>query len=132
MNECPQCGTIVANPLKTWSLVGRPSKKGERFKLTMGLYECLECERKFRVVLGREKITIKGLIKEIEGVEKGLTKTLGRLREKIEKLRNEKSALLAEIEKLKKTGEEKTIALEEETTELRKELESLKELLGRL
>lgn len=131
MTECPHCGTIVTNLLKTWSLIGRPSKKGERFKLTMGLYECSECERKFRVVLGREKITIKGLIKEIRGIEKGLAQTLGSLREKIEKMGNEKTDLLAEIEKLKKTGEEKTSALEEEIATLKKEIEELEELLGR-
>ncbi len=132
MTECPKCGTIIVNPLKTWSLVGRPSKKGERFKLTMGLIQCSDCERKFRVVLGREKITIKGLIKEVEGIEKGLKQTLGSLREKIEKLGNEKTHLLAEIDNLKKVGVEKTSALEGEIVSLRKEIESLKELLGRL
>ena len=132
MAECPKCGTYVANPLKTWSMVGRPSKTGERFKLTIGLYECPGCERKFRVVLGKERITVKGMIEEIKGIEKGLMQTLTNLREKIEKLEGEKADFLAEIEKLRKAGEEKASALEKEVATLRKEVKSMKELLGSL
>jgi len=130
--ECPKCGIEVVNPVKTWSMVGRPSKTGERFKLTIGLYECPRCERKFRVVLGKEKITFKGMIEEIKGIEKGFMQTLRNLREKIEKLETEKTDLLAEIEKLRKAGEEKASALEEEIATLREEVKSLKELLGSL
>ncbi len=132
MAECPTCGTEVASPLKTWSMVGRPSKTGERFKLTLGLFKCPRCERKFRAVLGKERITIKGVIEEIKGIEKGLMQTLRSLREKIEKLESEKADLLAEIEKLRKAGEEKASALETEVATLRKEVESLRTLLGDL
>ena len=132
MSECPRCGTEVASPLKTWSMVGRPSKAGERFKLTLGLFNCPKCERRFRAVLGKERITIKGIVREIEVIEKGLVQTLGSLREKIEKLKIEKVDLLAEIEKLRKVGEKKAGALEEEVATLRKELKSLKEVLGDL
>jgi len=113
-------------------MVGRPSKTGERFKLTLGLFKCPRCERRFRAVLGKERITIKAIIKEIKGIEKGLMQTLGSLREKIEKLESEKADLLVEIEKFRKVGEEKAIVLEEEIATLRKEVESLKELLGDL
>ena len=132
MSECPKCGTEVASPLKTWSMVGRPSKTGERFKLTLGLFKCPRCERRFRAVLGKERITIKGIVREIKGIEKGLVQTLGSLREKIEKLEIEKADFLAEIEKLRKVGEKKASALEEEVATLRKEVKSLKELLGDL
>jgi predicted nucleic acid-binding Zn-ribbon protein len=54
------------------------------------------------------------------------------LREKIEKLESEKADLLEEIEKLRKVGEEKASALEEEVATLRKEVESLRTLLGDL
>jgi len=111
-------------------MIGRPSKTGERFKLTLGLFECPRCERRFRAVLGREGITIKGIIEEIKGIEKGLMQTSGNLREKIEKLETEKADLLAEIEKLRGAGEEKASALEKEVSALRKEVESLKKLLG--
>ena len=132
MAECPKCGTEVANPVKTWSMVGRPSRTGERFKLTIGLYECPRCERKFRVVLGKERITVKGVIEEIKGIKKGLMRTLRNLREKIEKLESEKADLLGKIEKLRKAGEERASALETEIATLREEVESMKELLGDL
>ena len=132
MAECPKCGIEVVNPVKTWSMVGKPSKTGERFKLTIGLYECPRCERKFRVVVGKERITIKGVIEEIKGIEKGLMRTLRNLREKIEKLESEKAGLLAEVEKLRKVGEERASALETEVATLRKEVKSLKKLLGDL
>ena len=132
MVECPACGTKVDNPLKTWSLVGKTSKMGERFKLTLGLFRCSICEKRFRVVLGKERITIKGIIEEIKGVEKGLMQTSRSLRERIEKLESEKANLLEEIDKLRKVGEEKASALEEEIATLRKEVESLRELLGDL
>jgi uncharacterized Zn finger protein (UPF0148 family) len=111
-------------------MVGRPSKTGERFKLTLGLFKCPRCEKRFRAVLGKERITIKGIVREIKGIEKGLVQTLGSLREKIEKLKIEKADFLAEIEKLRKVGEKKASALETEVATLRKEVGSLKELLG--
>jgi len=130
--ECPECGTEVPDSLKTWSMVGRPSGKGERFKLTIGLYECPRCERKFRVVVGKERITIKGVIEEIKGIGEGLMQTLRNVRERIEKLESERADLLAEIEKFRKAGEEKASALEREVATLRKEVKLMKELLGDL
>jgi len=37
-------------------MAGRPSKAGERFKLTVALHECPRCKAKFRVVVGKEKV----------------------------------------------------------------------------
>jgi uncharacterized Zn finger protein (UPF0148 family) len=130
--ECPKCGAEVTDPLKTWSMVGKPSKTGERFKLVLGLFKCPNCEKRFRAVLEKEKLTVTGIISEIKGIERGFVQTLGSLREKIEKLESEKTGLLEEIEKLRKVGEEKASALEEEIGTLRKEVESLKKLLGDL
>ena len=134
MSVCPKCGTEVTKPTKTWSMVGRPSKKGEQFKLTLGLFICPECEKRFRKVVGKEKerITLKGAVEEIKGINKGLVQTLGDLREKIEKLKTERVELLKEIEELKRAGEEKANTLEEEVAELREEVETLKEMLGDL
>lgn len=134
MPVCPRCGTDVAKPTKTWSMVGRPSKKGKRFKLTLGLFICPECEKRFQKVVGKEKerITLKGMVKEIEVINKGLVQTLGDLREKIEKLKTERSELLKQIEELKRAGEEKASTLEEQVAELREEVETLKEMLGDL
>ena len=115
-------------------MVGRPSKKGERFKLTLGLFICPECEGRFRKVVGKEKerITLKGVVKEIKGINKGLVQTLGDLSEKIEKLKTDRSELLKEIEELKRAGQEKADALQEEVASLREEVETLKEMLGDL
>lgn len=132
MSVCPRCGTEVTKPTKTWSMVGRPSKRGERFKLTLGLFTCPRCEKSFRKVLGKEKerVTLKGMVKEIKGIERRLVQTLGDLKGKIEKLKGERAELLEEIEELKRAGEEKASTLEKEVASLREEVESLKEMLG--
>ncbi len=55
--SCPACR--VANiPVKTWKMAGRPSKKGERFQLTIGHYRCHECGKTFRKVLAKKKIKL--------------------------------------------------------------------------
>jgi DNA repair exonuclease SbcCD ATPase subunit len=130
VGECPICGTEVATSLKTWFMVGRPSKTGERFKLTLGWFKCPICERGFRAIIKKEKATIEGTVEEIRGIEKGLVQTLRSLRGKIEKLEIKKAEFLAEIEKLKKTGEERANVLEKEIVTLRAEVESLKNVLG--
>ncbi|HDQ05710.1 MAG TPA: hypothetical protein ENN36_03175 [Candidatus Bathyarchaeota archaeon] len=134
MSVCPRCGTEVTTPTKTWSMVGRPSKTGERFKLTLGLFTCPNCKKRFRKVLGKEKegVTLKGMVKEIKGIERRLVQTLGDLREKIEKLKSERTELLEEIESLKRAGENKVSTLEKEVVSLREEVESLKEMLSDL
>ena len=134
MSVCPRCGTEVTEPTKTWSMVGRPSKKGEQFKLTLGLFTCPECEKRFRKVMGKEKerVSLKGMVKEIKGIERRLVQTLGDLREKLEKLKSERAELLEEIEELKRAGEDKAGTLEKEVASLREEVESLKEMLGDL
>ena len=83
-------------------MIGRPSKTNERFKLTLGIFTCPRCERKFRAVVGKEKerVTLKGMINEIKDIEQGLVQTLGDLKEKIEKLKGERAELLEAIERL--------------------------------
>jgi len=84
--------------------------------------------------LGKEKegVTLKGMVKEIKGIERRLVQTLGDLREKIEKLKSERTELLEEIESLKRAGENKVSTLEKEVVSLREEVESLKEMLSDL
>jgi len=53
--ECPKCGTQT-NPLKTWKMTGKPSKVGEKLRLTVGLYKCNNCKKTFRKVVEKEKI----------------------------------------------------------------------------
>ena len=132
MTDCPRCGTKVYIPTKTWSMVGRPSRTGERFKLTLGLYKCPNCKKGFREVLGKEKerITIEGMVTEIKVIERRLVNTLRDLKDKIEKLKLQRSELLDEIEGLKKAGEEKANKLEKEVASLREEVNDLKEMLS--
>jgi predicted nucleic acid-binding Zn-ribbon protein len=124
LSVCSRCGTEVT----------KPSKTGEQIKLTLGLFVCPECERRFQTFVEKEKerITLKGIVEEIKGVEKGLVHTLGDLREKIEKLKDERAELLEEIEELRRAGKEKASTLEEEVSSLREEVEALKEMLSDL
>jgi predicted nucleic acid-binding Zn-ribbon protein len=100
----------------------------------LGLFVCPECQKRFRKVIEKkkERITFKGTLEKIKGINKRLVQTLGDLREKIEKLKTERSELLKEIEELKKAGQEKANMLEEEVAPLREEVETLKEMLDDL
>jgi DNA repair exonuclease SbcCD ATPase subunit len=131
LSVCPTCGTTVTEPTKTWSMVGKPSRQGERFTLTLGLFTCPQCEKKFMRVVEKEqeRVSLKGAAKEIKGIERRLEQTLGDLKEKLEKLKSERTGLLEEIENLKRAGEKKVNTLEEEVASLREEMESLKEML---
>ena len=132
MSECPECRSWVNNPNKTWSMIGNPSNNGERFKLTLGIFNCPSCDRKFRAVVKKERITLSGIVREIKMIEKGLGQTLSDLRKKIDELKNERAELLKEIENLKIVGEKKTEILEKEVASLREELIDLKETLEEL
>lgn len=131
MAKCPRCGTEVFDLVKSWSMTGKPSKTGERLKLTIGLYACPECNKKFRVALEKEKLTIKNMADKIKGIGEGLTQTLRNLKERIKTLEKEKADLLEEIHELKKVAEEKIENLEGEVGTLRKEAKALKDLLGK-
>ncbi|PVX26067.1 MAG: hypothetical protein CW691_02560 [Candidatus Bathyarchaeum sp.] len=130
MSVCPRCGINVEYPAKKWSMIDGSSKTGKQFKLTLGFFMCPECEKRFLKVLGKKKEgNLKGTIEEIKGIERGLSQMMGDLKEKIEKLKNERIELLEEIEELKRAGETKASTLEEEIASLREEVESLKEML---
>lgn len=132
MPVCPECETEVTHPTKTWFLVGRPTNKSDQFKLSLEIFTCPRCGKKFRDVVrkGKERITLKVMVKEIKGIERRLVQTLGVLREKIEKLKDERAELLENIKKLKKAGEQKINKLEKEIALLREEIEYSKETLG--
>ena len=53
--ECPECETKSV-PTKTWEMTGRPSKSGERLRLTIGLYKCPNCNKTFRNAIKKEKV----------------------------------------------------------------------------
>lgn len=56
MPKCPKCGTEVHNPKKQWKMAGRPDKQGKRTQLEIGLFNCPNCDKPFRVVLNKKKI----------------------------------------------------------------------------
>jgi uncharacterized Zn finger protein (UPF0148 family) len=131
---CPECGTEVTNPTKTWVMVDRSTKKGERLKLTLGIFTCPRCGKKFRTVIGKEKerITLKGITKEIKRIERRLIQRLRDLKEKIETLESERAELLKKIERFKKAGEVRAYTLEKEVASLREDVECMKETLDDL
>jgi len=51
---CPNCGKDTA-PGKTWTMIGKPNKKGERHGLSLGYYKCPNCGQGFRQVLAKLK-----------------------------------------------------------------------------
>ena len=53
--ECPNCENL-SKPTKTWQMAGRPSKSGDRLQLTIALYKCENCDKRFRKVIKKEKI----------------------------------------------------------------------------
>lgn len=112
-------------------MTGKPSKTGERLRLTIGLYECPKCNKKFRIAIGKETLTIKNMAQKIRGIEEGLTQTLRNLKERIKTLEKEKADLLEEIDELKKVADEKIENLEGEVGMLRKEAKALRDLLGK-
>jgi len=128
---CPRCGTIVETPMKTWSLPRKTTKLGEEPKIVIGLFECSNCQNRFRASIERPQGTsVKSMVEKIRGIEGEFVNTLKNLREKIQKLETERSSLLLEIDELKKAAESKANAIENEITMLRDEVKSLKELLG--
>ena len=55
VSECPECETL-SKPNKIWQMAGRPSKDGERTRLTIALYKCENCHKTFRKAIKKEKI----------------------------------------------------------------------------
>jgi uncharacterized protein YlxW (UPF0749 family) len=129
---CPKCGTTVEPPTKTWTLPIKTTKSGEEQRMTVGMFKCPNCQKRFRaqVEMPTEGKSIKGMVAKIKDIEGEFVNTLKNLREKLQKLETERSSLLLEIDELKKAAESKASAIENEITMLRDEVKSLKELLG--
>jgi transposase-like protein len=56
MAKCPNCGAENDTPRKSWKMAGRPDKAGKRTELTIGLFDCKNCGKTFKVVLNKRKI----------------------------------------------------------------------------
>jgi len=133
---CPKCGAEAATPYKTWIIPSREAlQKGEEPKLVVGLFECPDCEARFRTALKfegkiEETASIKNMVERIKGIREELMQTLKNLREKIKTLETERANLIIEIEKLRKVAESRVNVLESEVGMLREEVNSLRNLLG--
>jgi len=130
--KCPKCGVEVTNPVKAWSMIGKLSKSGEMLQLTIGLFECINCKKRFRNVIDKQKITIKGIVQKIKVLEEMVmeaAKKRAELEEKVKALEEEKACLLAEIESLKAIPEleAKISVLEAEIAKLKEEKKALEE-----
>jgi len=130
--KCPKCGVEVVDPVKSWSMIGRPSKLGDILRLTMSLYECANCKTKFRRVLGKERINLKGIMERIKSLEETVMEAARKkseLEEKVNALEEEKACLLAEMEALKAIPglEAKISSLEHEAVKLKEEKKALEE-----
>ncbi|MCK5627918.1 hypothetical protein KAI12_00490 [Candidatus Bathyarchaeota archaeon] len=55
MANCPKCGA-EGTLRKSWKMAGRPDKAGKRMQLEIGLFDCANCKKSFRVVLSKQKI----------------------------------------------------------------------------
>jgi hypothetical protein len=53
--KCPKCGIEISEPKKTWTMAGRPDKKGKKLQLHIGLFRCPK-HGNFRTVLDKQKI----------------------------------------------------------------------------
>ncbi len=59
---CPECGTIVKEPYKTWELVAPFPDKKMRITVTIfGMYQCPSCGKKFRSVVAKAKMGAEGI-----------------------------------------------------------------------
>ena len=74
-NKCPRCGTIVAEPEKTWQLTApMPDRYGRITVTVMGIFVCPNCGYRWRGVVSKLKIGSGGV--EVES-GKGKKVSLG-------------------------------------------------------
>ena len=133
--DCPNCGTEVASPTKSWPVFfKRQNDPNMSPQLCLRVFECQKCGEKFRSRVEKEislepSTDITGLVERVTSIRNGLSQSLNTLREKISALETERSSLMVELEELKRKAELRAINLEAEISQLRQEIRSLKELL---
>ncbi len=118
-------------------MIGKPDRSGEMFKLTIGLYNCVCSDKSFRSVIGKEKITLRGVLEKNNSLEEQLMEATNKKSELeciVKTLEEEKAQLFAEVEALRAIPvlEEKVSTLESDIARLREEKGTLMSRLTKL
>jgi len=135
MPSCPNCGTAVATPAKTFTVIVEP-KEGERglTQRKVGMYTCDKCGTKFPTVMSRQHylVVAEEQLSKIQADVKNLKKTNHDLEKRIEAMDKEYAELQTAVERSKKVTETRILeakvdALEKHVAYLRKEKGELEE-----
>jgi predicted RNase H-like nuclease (RuvC/YqgF family) len=133
--SCPNCGTAVATPAKTFTVIVEP-KEGERglTQRKVGMYTCDKCGTKFPTVMSRQHylVVAEEQLSKIQTDVKNLKKTNHDLEKRIEAMDKEYAELQTAVERSKKDTETRILeakvdALEKHVAYLRKEKGELEE-----
>ena len=140
MPSCPNCGTAVATPAKTFTVIVEP-KEGERglTQRKVGMYTCDKCGTKFPTVMSRQHylVVAEEQLNKIQTDVKNLKKTNQDLEKRIQAMDKEYSDLQRVIDKNRRETETRVLeskleALEKHVAYLRKEKGELEEKATRL
>ncbi len=135
MPSCPNCGTAVATPAKTFTVIVEP-KEGERglTQRKVGMYTCEKCGTKFPTVMSRQHylVVAEEQLSKIQTDVKNLKKTNQDLERRIETMDKEHAELQRAVDRSKKDNESRILeakvdALERHVAYLRKEKGELEE-----
>ena len=135
MPTCPNCGTAVATPSKTFTVIVEP-KEGERglTQRKVGMYTCGKCGTKFPTVMSRQHylVVAEEQLTKIQTDVKNLKKTNQDLEKRIEGMDKEYAELRRGVDQSKKDSESRVLeakvdALEKHVAYLRKEKGELEE-----
>ena len=135
MPSCPNCGTAVATPTKTFTVIVEP-KEGERglTQRKVGMYTCEKCGTKFPTVMSRQHylVVAEEELSKIQTDVKNLKKTNHDLEKRIETMDKEYAELQRAVDTGKKDNESRVLeakvnALEKHVAYLRKEKGELEE-----
>jgi len=133
--SCPNCGTAVATPTKTFTVIVEP-KEGERglTQRKVGMYTCEKCGTKFPTVMSRQHylVVAEEQLSKIQTDVKNLKKTNQDLEKRIEAMDKEYAELQRAVDRGKKDNESRVLeakvdALEKHVAYLRKEKGELEE-----
>jgi len=133
--SCPNCGTAVATPAKTFTVIVEP-KEGERglTQRKVGMYTCEKCGTKFPTVMSRQHylVVAEEQLNKIQTDVKNLKKTNQDLERRIETMDKEHAELQRAVDRSKKDNESRILeakvdALERHVAYLRKEKGELEE-----